>query len=713
MAHDLPPTFIPIGAIVREEVRAGTLVNTIGIVTDCRLPFATGGEDWKSTLTLRELGDSESNEQVDFVIFRPEATMPRVGSQDVVVLYKARVQQYRSGPFSLITHKATSIAVYTASKIPRPPNSAAPALVPLTAQDKAVPKEEVHRYVSHAFHKTDRGDLPTEEEFAQKTIISLNVKPNKFKLLRDVKEDQFCDLIVQVARKPFDLIDKITLYVSDYSENNKFYHYTMENISDLVSAASLDPYNYRQPSTQASVPEETKDAWVGPYGKKVIQITCYDSHAEFVRTQVNAGHWLMLKNVHIKYGKNGQYLEGFLRGSQNFAEKNQVAILDIHSGGKVDERLKEAIRRWRDEDKKLQAQVKAIEEAKAAGSKRKADTVVDETNNSAPGPKKRRGRTNAQQKRKEERAQKFGLEEQRPRKEATEPEPGEHPSREHEEEKLEQECRMNPRITCESHPSASTVTIATMLEPVFHEETGEGGDTKRFVLPFVCAKYRTRVRVVDFAPNTLEDFAQPRKASKYGSVLTDDSGSDSDAGPVHIAIGHGRQEVQWEWRFALQLEDTERPSRSRPADRMWVVVDNAEAQCLTDMDATNLREDETALEQLRERMFLLWGNLEELKREAAADKKKGTKTKAKKGAGGVLKIDKPPLDSSDGESDDQDDGREIKGLQNTPFACFIRQYGVRSQGAAARPTSAGSGSEDDNADEWTRVFGLFGTRIAS
>jgi protection of telomeres protein 1 len=68
-------------------------------------------------------------------------------------------------------------------------------------------------------------------------------------------------------------------------------------------------------------------------------------------------------------------------------------------------------------------------------------------------------------------------------------------------------------------------------------------------------------------------------------MLSDYSGGE-DTDPEEFkrswASGKGAPKKVWEWRFALEVEDA---SKKAPKDRMWLIVDNASAQCLLDMDA--------------------------------------------------------------------------------------------------------------------------------
>jgi len=687
----LPASFVEIRDIDGEQVATGKLIDVMGLVKDLRLPIATAGagelacdrignrastystlSDYKCTLRLFDMSTEDSGEGIDAVIFRPKEEMPEFGLSDVVVLHKARVQRFKSNPVSLISHRTTKISVYKAEKIPKPPNSAKSALVPGHKRDTLSPNETVHQHVSYLFHEANKYEVPDESEFQQKAAASLNVKTTKFSLLQDVSDGRFYDVIARVARKPFDASDKVTLYISDYTENAHFFHYNWEGINDLTSRA--DPYGYTIPTQDDSGKE--KDSWLGPFGKKALQITCYDPHASLIRSEVAAGDWVSIRNLQIKYGSNGQHLEGFLREERNFPGRINIDVLDTTNRETADPRLIEAVRRSRDYEKEKKQNLKQLQDAQTAGAKRKQSLGVDE------GAQKPQKKKKSQQKRQLQR-QKKQLEYQAQRQgqnedpESTEKEGG----------NQELPDSLNGSITCESHPQAPTSSVAHILKPSYHESE----DGRKLVLPFVCAKYQACVRVVDFHPASLEKFACSRKPREYEALLSDSEGSDDDGDTSDESMDEGGGARIWEWRFSLQLEDARRPGQ-----RMWVVVDNPSGQCLTGLDASDLRTNRRTLELLRERMFLLWGNLEEKKLEASRAQKSLKPQAAKK-----LQLEKPQLDSSDREDNGASPNGWESQVSNQPFVCCIQQYGVSVTGAA-------SASDE----EWTRVFALFGTKIS-
>lgn len=276
---------------------------------------------------------------------------------------------------SLITNFMSDIHVYSASKIPKPPMTAKEALMPTKRKIKRELKDRDHEYVSWLYHEVDKDQLPTAAEFEVRISQSKNVK-DKFTLLKDVTEGKFSDLIVRVVRDPFSSDDRITVYASDYTENPRFFHYAWEG--------PTDPYGYTANSASESV------KWVGPYGKKTLQITCYEPHASFIHNEVKAGAWLFLRNVQIKYGRSSTHLEGFLREDRgaNTAKLN-VDIMEASDPETLDPRLKEAIRRWRDYEKTQKAQIKDFKSG-GTGTKRKAD--IEEKPNAKTRRKKKRSK---------------------------------------------------------------------------------------------------------------------------------------------------------------------------------------------------------------------------------------------------------------------------------------------------------------------------------
>lgn len=294
---------------------------------------------------------------IDLNIFRRKEEMPTVEAGDVVVVHMAKHQTF-GGRSSLLTSYRTDIHVYAASQIPRSGSSqsAACALRSPSRRVNRSPGDKEHEYVIWLYDTIDKQYIPDREDFAARAELSMNVR-DRFSLLADVRDHNFVDLIVQVVRKPFDEGDRICLWVSDWTENAAFFHKTDDSPdwTDGMPVRDGDPYGYTNKFKKMTDPREADGKWRGPLGKRSIQLTCWEPHADYIRDQVDIGTWVHLRKVQIGYGHNSTNLEGFLRGEQgysNFSDKIKVEILDPQADSeKIDPRLRDAIRRKRDYEK--------------------------------------------------------------------------------------------------------------------------------------------------------------------------------------------------------------------------------------------------------------------------------------------------------------------------------------------------------------------------
>ena len=158
---------------------------------------------------------------------------------------------------------------------------------------------------------------------------------------------------------------------------------------------------------------------------------------------------------------------------------------------------------------------------------------------------------------------------------------------------------------------------------------------------------------MDFEPKTLEDFAVP--------PLPDEDG-DVEVSPIDAAYSVSNSSPKLEWFFSLTLQDARNPSPTTEPERIQVHLQHEDAQYLlgNDLDdPRDLRANPQLLAKLREKLFTLWGNLEEKEADAP--------------------------------------------LSNRPFECCIAEYGVEMDG-----------DDPDGKDVpfgWKRFYRMFGTTI--
>ncbi|KAM0324188.1 hypothetical protein ACHAQA_008382 [Verticillium albo-atrum] len=619
--------------ILDEKPKPGDLVNVVALVKDY----------YKCTLRLYDLSTQDGGDDLVLSIFRPEQHMPQVGPGDVLVIQSARVQRYRYEPLSLITHLSTSIHVYQAASIPRYPESPRPAMKEDPKNPASRPLAQAEAYVPWLYHSINKDCVPNLAEFSNRAEQSLNLK-DKFSRLENVKPERFYDLIVQVVREPYDLLDKVTIWVTDYTENEAFFHMASDGSTSLSVGKDGDPYGYTTGGT-GSASQSSNAGFAGPFGKRCMQLTCFEAHGNVVRRHVEKGAYIRLRNIQVKFGHNANNLEGFLRQDRDAApSKVQVEVLDPTDPENIDPNLKQLIRRKREK--------RALKRAEVDRKIQQEEETTDEAT--------------------------LGL---------------------------------NKYVKCENMDQLPS-TLQMVLERV-HYQTTAHGSALDIQLPFTCAKYRVNARVIDFYPPRLQDFACSRMASEY-DVLSDCGSSDSNSDDDGCRGEDPNRRQIWEWRFAICLEEagviaapTERTGGGREC--MWAFVDNGDAQLLTGLDACDLRKTPEALSRLRDRLFTLWGDLEELK---VKQLKEG------KGITGAPKTTEgPPPDSSDAKDSEPlpkertlpDDGqghpKPGTSASNRPFSCCLRQYGVRVSEPNPDKANAGGGKR------WERAFGLFGTKV--
>jgi protection-of-telomeres protein 1 len=130
-----------------------------------------------------------------------------------------------------------------------------------------------------------------------------------------------------------------------------------------------------------------------------------------------------------------------------------------------------------------------------------------------------------------------------------------------------------------SHPNQPIVNLSEILLPEILP-LGNGNDVTR--APFTLRRYRANVRVVDYFPHRIEDFAVARQTSEYDLLSNHSDGEDTDADEDHHHGHPGRGAITvWEWRFALQVEDA---MAKENGDRLWLIVDNSSAQGLLGLE---------------------------------------------------------------------------------------------------------------------------------
>jgi protection-of-telomeres protein 1 len=126
------------------------------------------------------------------------------------------------------------------------------------------------------------------------------------------------------------------------------------------------------------------------------------------------------------------------------------------------------------------------------------------------------------------------------------------------------QCRFADNLAVKaSFPDIQLSTVTEIIHnPALKRKHPSGNVT---ALPFVNAKYRTRVRVVDFSPGFLEQFTRSMADPDWNTALQGVEPNDR------------KLDDRWEWAFVLLVEDTNVPAGTTPERlRLFVSGHNAE-----------------------------------------------------------------------------------------------------------------------------------------
>ncbi|SMR46543.1 unnamed protein product [Zymoseptoria tritici ST99CH_1E4] len=647
----------------------GTLVNIIGVVVDKMDPTTTRRSDWMLTFKITDpklLATQPSAEGLTIRFFRQDPThLPRVRSiGDVVLLRSIKISTF-NGQRLALSHSTTSSLVFPSASIPDPnftigyqgSNRIECLGIPMHVEKFTLNEQQYVMSLRHALGgivgeratlaaamaavptlqaagTVPKQKLPAEFNSAleppakkQKFESSLGAK---FKLVRDLKEPKsfadVCGLVVKCIGAQYGGCD---LYITDYTPNEQMRYYPPPE-EETDRERDGDMYGYNGPP---------RKSWPGPYEYLVLKVNVKEPHASFAVQSIREGDCVMLRNMKTRITPMGTWLEGDMWPDDKYPNKVLITkVLNLN-----------------------------FPEAKALFQRRdnywaKRDALLAPKQNEGATLSKAERKRQKRQKRKDGRQAKSGPQEN------VEPSKDDTSSNEHSDD-ASKSTRMKPDtnqyVRCRDQ-DISLTRIKDILDPRNLRHTNRRLDGQEYILPFINAKYRAKVRVVDFEPKDLRDFAvRPvQNDSQAISESTMDWTYESASPP------------SWEWHFSLLLEDASvRPEHRTEDDRIWVNIQHEQAQFLFGnrlADPGDMTGGTAGLlAQLRERLFILWGNLEEIHSAGAEE-------------GGV-------------EAMQQE-------LSNLPFECCVMEYGVERD-----DDDPEKGQRPEEA--WKRMYGMFGATI--
>ncbi|KAL9126103.1 MAG: hypothetical protein Q9217_004790, partial [Psora testacea] len=597
MSSAIPPHFID---LCSASSRTSEDVNVMGVVTDHMPISKTKGPDWTCTFSLADhthgiLGQM-GEEGLKVRLFKTVASdLPEIqGTGDVVVLRNVKVKEWNGMTLAISTY-GSSWTVVAAASIPEkaPPSQALQLQYPKMTNAPPLSRPEM-LYAIELCNANDRKlykstasePINTTSSTAHSASPATQDRKDKFSLIKNLQISMYYDLVGQVI-KIFPSNDRVELYITDYTGNNLLWNYNLEYSE---GAREGDEYGY--------VPRNNENKkWPGPWGKQTLTVTLWSPHSYFAQSNVKVDDFVHLRNVHIKWSKDAK-MEGVLHSDRRYPDRIDVTIMKDHE---ANTQVKDVLRRKRDYWSKHKKQLPRSDE-ETRGTKRKGREDSKELS-----------KGQARKKRKQEREQAAKANNDIANKKNRQMSVDHKPTSKTTNEDL------NPNIRC-SHHTIPPRPLSAIKSLDHHSNTTPTGNT--YVLPFQNIKSRATVRIVDFFPTDLANFAVPCPKRGEYDVLSDatdsaDRESDDPEDRTHLSQSDDGRRRSWEWRFCLTLEDAlgPKPNCGERRERLDVYVEGKDAEYLLKLDAENLRKNPDALVTLREKLFLLWGDLEERKQD--------------------------------------------------------------------------------------------------
>lgn len=686
-------------------------VNVIGVVVDYLPPAPTRGTDWQCTFNLADESSTLEGQRVKMFVKDPSKVPPIRGTGDVVIL-RSILLKNSHGANVLLSNFKTQWTVFYCSDIPTEQPSPGEVQIPYAVlKDATKPTaQEMSNAIELRNSKrltSDEWTSTTTEPAAAKTLSGQvsGVHPapcfaparDKFTLIEDVGANQFYDIVGQVV-KMFSSGDRMDLFVTDYTENSLLYNYGAEATD--ADGRDGDEYSYLGN-------RKRKKDWKGPKGKYTVTVTLFWPHSSFAEAKIRENDFVFLRNVHIKIGRDGSCrLEGAIHTDRKFPERVDVQKISAES----DERVKDVLRRKKLLRKDLQDE--GDEGASPKGTKRARKEGDDKGKDLSKSQLKRKRRKQREAELKEQNTDIPPKANPQDSVTSTTLSPS---------VKQQQQARvqLNEYIAC-IHPNQPTRRISD-INDLTKTHTHTTPDGRTITLPFQNLIMRTKARIIDFYPRNLADFAVRTSEMDCLSDNDDSDGSSttSQRSPSPAlpssSCSTTKQDINpdendnevaprkpWTWFFTLILEDASDAGRKSDADRIAVHVADDDAEFLLALTAANLRRHDNLLAQLREKMFILWGDLEE-RMNASDNATVGVSVGARQPLGerdqnalvrtgqdnGLAKKHSRDADAKE----TKDSNQRISSLPCKAFICCLREYGVRRKG------------------EWVRRFRMFGTNI--
>jgi protection-of-telomeres protein 1 len=540
---------------LRDASSAGDGACFLGVLIDKRGPLLASGR-WQLELTIQDQfgPGSDARSTLKTRIRRQNVEqLPEGGNcGDIVILRHMKMETYQQMPQATTAMELQSEVVFFATKsIPTPdfihPYSPG-GLSKLPVAGTYINRPSAYDQVDVIHFKHAMAPFLTD---IKNTSITPMKKPptaprinKKLCELKDMGLGEFHDLVAEVVKTyPVDYTT-FDLYVTDYTTNKDLFLYEDPEDSD-------DMYSF-----------SPQKKWTGPIGQMTMAIRLWEPHASYAREHVREGNFVFLQNVHTKLSQASK-LEGAIHQDTRYPDKVCIRVCT------------------RPEQ---MATVKARKEVyeKERGQRKVGEDAV------ANLPKKPSAKAAAKRKEEKKERQRLQkeLEQQELEKKAEEIDIAKAGINPHGESNFGLGDRL-ARILSDptafiTLPNALALTSVVRAGHVEKKISSIGEilnnpyrttmiETGKLELCFINCKYRVRIRVIDFWPIKLCNFARSVNDPKYGnSNLSTEE--------------RERYKDKFEWNFALLVEDADAPVGKTP-ERLKLTIGDKQGQGLLKMDA--------------------------------------------------------------------------------------------------------------------------------
>ncbi|KAF9892532.1 hypothetical protein FE257_001641 [Aspergillus nanangensis] len=512
MAYSPPPTrFVDVPTALTSY---GSVVSVTGVVVDVfRGVWKSQGSSSCITFTIKDadLNNGHTWDGLKIKYFKDdESKLPPVQHGDVILLRNIYVKRLQGKPVAVAAqNKNIPWAIFRHDLDPT--STTAPICGPdhfeLSSLETRRSKALLELIAgTKKFRDESAMTIAPSASFTAHTPESgsgSRTSKKKFSLIRDARENTYVDLVCEVVK--VDLFDstKAQLYVTDYTANRKLYDRTPDD--DDVGFGG-DRFNYQR-----------KKTWPGPVGQRSLPVLLWEPHASYAR-DLKESDFVRLSNVHMKLDRlHQQHLEAVVHTSRNNPYEVLIDLVDAGDDEQAGELLRRKEEYWKQNPRKRQP---------------------DDEEQQAPKSKKAKNKQRKQEQKKREEGQKPLV--------------------------IKKTQPANKHVVA-GNPSIDCLTIEDIMNNNSHNN--ESPDKIEYRLPFQNLCYRSTVRVVDFFPPNLEDFAVP----------------ESDE---CLTSGNKDNVVRWEWRFCLLIESASPPPAGQPKEQMKLYVAGPEAVYLLRLDAS-------------------------------------------------------------------------------------------------------------------------------